>query len=88
MSNPFPFCRVAAIQEDKRYIYAAATQRYVDIDKTRSLPAYHDPSLLHYPTPYATVMMGDDISEGGGDPNQEMKQFLPQVIGSRVIILK
>ncbi|GFY47205.1 titin [Trichonephila inaurata madagascariensis] len=65
-----------AIQEDKRYIYAAASQRYVDIDKTRSLPAYHDPALIHFPQPYATVLMGDDGSEGG-DPN-EMKSFLPQ----------
>ncbi|KAG8178103.1 hypothetical protein JTE90_017451 [Oedothorax gibbosus] len=70
-----------AIQEDKRYIYAAATQRYVDIDKTRSLPAYHDPSLLHYPTPYATVLMGDEGSEG--DPNQEMRQFIPQNMKDR-----
>ncbi|XP_035230454.1 Down syndrome cell adhesion molecule-like protein Dscam2 isoform X5 [Stegodyphus dumicola] len=74
-----------AIQEDKRYIYAAATQRYVDIDKTRSLPAYHDPALINFPTPYATVPMGDDISEGGGkdDPNQEMKSFLPQNMKDR-----
>lgn len=76
----FPY--FSAIQEDKRFIYAAAaTQRYVDIDKTRSLPAYHDPALIHFPTPYATVPMGDDISNGGlnDDPNQEMKLFLPQV---------
>ncbi|XP_054724333.1 cell adhesion molecule DSCAM-like [Uloborus diversus] len=74
-----------AIQEDKRYIYAAATQRYVDIDKTRSLPAYHDPALIHFPTPYATVPMGDDISEGGGnnDPNQEMKAFISQNMKDR-----
>ncbi|GFS52415.1 titin [Trichonephila inaurata madagascariensis] len=70
-----------AIQEDKRYIYAAASQRYVDIDKTRSLPAYHDPALIHFPQPYATVLMGDDGSEGG-DPN-EMKSFLPQNMKDR-----
>ncbi|XP_071041345.1 cell adhesion molecule Dscam1 [Parasteatoda tepidariorum] len=64
-----------AIQEDKRFIYAAAaTQRYVDIDKTRSLPAYHDPALLHYPTPYATVPMGEELLIE--EPNQEMKAFL------------
>ncbi|GBL76502.1 Down syndrome cell adhesion molecule [Araneus ventricosus] len=70
-----------AIQEDKRFIYAAASQRYVDIDKTRSLPAYHDPALIHFPQPYATVLMGDDLSEGG-DPN-EMKSFLPQNMKDR-----
>ncbi|GIY09043.1 uncharacterized protein CEXT_337781 [Caerostris extrusa] len=68
-----------AIQEDKRFIYAAASQRYVDIDKTRSLPAYHDPALIHFPQPYATVLMGDDICE---DPN-EMKSFLPQNMKDR-----
>ncbi|GIY67330.1 titin [Caerostris darwini] len=68
-----------AIQEDKRFIYAAASQRYVDIDKTRSLPAYHDPALIHFPQPYATVLMGDDLCE---DPN-EMKSFLPQNMKDR-----
>lgn len=74
-----------AIQEDKRYIYAAAaSQRYVDIDKTRSLPAYNDPGMIHFPTPYATVPMGDDVSEGGkDDPHQEMKSFLPQNMKDR-----
>lgn len=53
------------------------------------MPAYHDPALIHFPTPYATVPMGDDISEGGlkDDPNQEMKLFLPQV-NEIVFVLK
>ena len=51
-------------------------QRYVDIDKTRSLM---DPSRAgHYPLPYETIQMSHD-EQDPAKANQEMRAFLPKV---------
>lgn len=72
-----------ALREEKHYNYGPASQRYVDIEKSRQYP-YPDSDLSsNYPTPYATVPMRDDVSESGNDPHQEMKSFLPQSMKDR-----
>ncbi|KFM56583.1 Down syndrome cell adhesion molecule-like protein 1, partial [Stegodyphus mimosarum] len=67
-----------AIAAEKNYALAAGTlQRYVDIDKTRSLM---DPSRAgHYPLPYETIQMMSEehdpsFAKRGG--NQELRAFI------------
>ncbi|XP_055939789.1 cell adhesion molecule DSCAML1-like isoform X1 [Argiope bruennichi] len=65
-----------ALAAEKHLAMVGTLQRYVDIDKTRSLM---DASRMgHYPLPYETIQMLADDQDGNypkGGPNQELRAF-------------
>ncbi|GIY67333.1 titin [Caerostris darwini] len=65
-----------AMAAEKHLAMVGTLQRYVDIDKTRSLM---DASRMgHYPLPYETIQMladDQDVSYPKGGPNQELRAF-------------
>ncbi|GFU50490.1 down syndrome cell adhesion molecule-like protein Dscam2 [Nephila pilipes] len=66
-----------ALAAEKHLAMVGTLQRYVDIDKTRSLM---DASRMgHYPLPYETIQMLADDQDANfpkGGPNQELRAFV------------
>lgn len=80
----YPFSALAA---EKHLAMVGTLQRYVDIDKTRSLM---DASRAgHYPLPYETIqMVNEEQDPAFAKANQEMRAFIAKVRKQQSLTLK